>query len=140
MGRNRIGVTIHYRYCKRGDFRPIHPVIAGARTFILSDEFVVVGSQRVTLNDLQTPRWYMKHWLVESLFRASCVRPVDLLMTYGGGDYMSINCPNFQIWRGLWGILSSHQLLATDVGNWPTLFRNNLSRTVALHRRFQGHG
>ena len=111
------------------------PKIEGARAFALSEEFVV-GSPQIPLSELQTLRGYMQHWLVASIFWASCVQPVDLMMAYSSEDGTAANFPNFQIWRGFWGMLSLLQSLARDTAVWPTLFQNKLTRTVALHRRF----
>ena len=77
------------------------PKIEGARTFAMSEEFVV-GSQHIAIAALQTLRGYMQHWLVASMFCASCVQPVDLPMSYSSEDGAAANCPNFQIWSGFW--------------------------------------
>ena len=77
------------------------PKIEGARTFAASDEFVV-GSQHIAITALQILRGYMQHWLVASMFWASCVQPVDLLMADSSEDGTAANCPNFQIWSGFW--------------------------------------
>ena len=111
------------------------PKIEGARIFVLSGEFVV-GSQHIALAALHTLRGYMQRWLVASMFWASCVRPVDLLMAYISEDGTTINFPNFQIWYGFWDMISLLQSLGNGALVWPTLLRNKLERTCALHRRF----
>ena len=115
------------------------PKVDGARTYLLSDEFVA-GSQHVTLKALQTLRGYMQHWLVSSMFWASFVQLVDLLLTYGSEDCATASCPNLQIWSGYWDMLSLLGNLSQDEVAWPTLFGNSLIRTVALSRRFPGPG
>ena len=72
------------------------------------------------------------------MFWASCVQPVDLLMSYSSEDAPSVNCLNFQIWSGLWAMLSLLHALAMGEEVWPTLFRDKLSRTVAMRRRSPG--
>ena len=112
------------------------PKVDGAMTYLLSQEFVV-GSQHVTLKALQTLRGYMQHWLVASMFWASCVQPLDLL-TYGSGDCLKVSCSNFQIWCGYWDMLRLRKTLARGEEAWSTLFKNSMTRNLALHRRFSG--
>ena len=81
------------------------PKIDGSRTYLLGDEFAA-GSQHVTLKALQTFRGYMQRWLAASMFWASCVHPVDLLLTYGSEECTTVSCPNFQIWCGYWDMIS----------------------------------
>ena len=69
------------------------PKIEGARIFALSEEFV--GSQHISLTELQTLRGYMHRWLLASIFWASCVQPVGLLMAYSSEDGTAIKSPNF---------------------------------------------
>ena len=113
------------------------PKIEGSRIFALSEEFVV-GSQHIALTSLQTLRGYMQLWSVASMFWASRVKPVDLLMAYNSEDGTAINGPNFQIWRGFWNMLSLSQPPALGATVWPTLFQNRIVRVVELHRRFAG--
>ena len=98
----------------------------------------MVGSQHVTLKALQSLRGYMQHWLTSSVFWASCIQPVDLLLNYASGDSVNVSCANFQIWSGYWDMLSLIQLVARDEVAWPTLFQNSIERTVASHHRFSG--
>ena len=80
----------------------------------------------------------MQHWLVASMFWASCVQPVDLMLTYGSEDCLAVNCPNYQVRSGYCDMLSLLQRLAKDEEAWGTLFRNTLHRTIAIRRRFLG--
>ena len=113
------------------------PKVEGARTYLLRNEFLV-GSQHVTLNALQTLRGYMQHWPVASMFWESCVQPADLLLTYGSASCLTVNCANFQIWSGYWGMMSLLQTLSKDEEAWSSLYKNTLVRTIAPHRRFSG--
>ena len=103
------------------------PIVEGARTFIISDEIAVVG-RRAKLEYLQPKRRYMKHWMAASHFWASCVRSVDLLMTYCSADHAIINCANYQIRSGYCDILSSLQMLARDMATRPALSRAKMAR------------
>ena len=87
---------------------------------------------------MQTIRRYMQHWLVASMFWASCLQPVDLLLKYASADGEAVNCSNFQIWTGFWDMLSLLQDLARGESVWPTLCANSMNRTIALRRRFAG--
>ena len=111
------------------------PKVEGARTYLLSNEFVV-GSQRLSLKALQTLRGYMQHWLAASMFWASCVQPIDFLLTYGSADCVTANCTNFQIWIGYWDMVTLLQSLGRDETARPTLFQNTLIRTISIRRRF----
>ena len=111
--------------------------VEGARNYIMSGEFVV-GSQHVSLKAMQTLRGYMQHWLAASMVWASCIQPLDLLLTYGSEGCQTPNCSNYQIWAGFSDMLSLLRTLARGEAVWPTLFVNSLPTTLALRRRFSG--
>lgn len=113
------------------------PKIEEATNYSISGD-VAVGIQHVSLKAMHTLRGYMQHWLIASMFWASCVQPVDLLLTYGSEDCSAISFPNFHIWTGYWGMMSLLQTLARYEKLRPSLFRNSHSATLALRRRFSG--
>ena len=56
----------------------------------------------------------MQRCLAASLFWASCSRPIDLLLTYGGELRTTARRPDFHFRGGHWGMLSLLQALSKD--------------------------
>lgn len=96
-----------------GSFSAPLPRIEGARSYIVSDDFAV-RIQHLALKATQALRGYMQRWLIASMFWASGVQPVDLLLTYGSEECMAIRFPNIQIWTGYWDVVRLLHTLDRD--------------------------
>ena len=91
------------------------PKIEGSWTFAMGVE-LAVGIQQIALTPLQTLRGYIQRWLVASAFWASCVHPVDLLLSYSSEGGSAVSCPIFQVRSGFWDMISLLQSMARDEG------------------------
>ena len=64
--------------------------------FLAGAEFEV-GAQQIKPQSLQILRGYMQHSMAASMFWASCVQPVALLMGYAGEDASYISRAKYPI-------------------------------------------